>query len=211
VVDDKANIDRLIRHIASKKPDVVEFRLDQLDDPGPLEEIVRRKSFPAIATDKSDRGSTTTLELLSRAARTGFELVDVELSTASSGTAVEQLKSHGAEVILSFHDYSQTPSAGELTRILEAEKNAGGDICKVVTTALQPRDNLTVLDFVEREAPTTRLVSFAMGSYGVLSRILSPWFGAEFTFASISGDSKTADGQLSIDELRSVWQTLGLP
>jgi 3-dehydroquinate dehydratase-1 len=210
MVDDKVNITKLIEQIASKKPDLVEFRLDKLHEPGLLEEIVHRKSFPVIATDKSDRGSIATSELLSHAAAAGFDLVDIELSAALSNHIVKKLKSHGSEVIVSFHDRSRTPSSEDLRKVLQAEKKAGGDLCKVVTTAVKPSDNLTILGFVEDESTSTRLVSFAMGPHGVPSRILSPWFGAEFTFAAISEESKTADGQLSVDTLRMVWQTLGI-
>ena len=168
------------------------------------------KSFPVIATGKSDRGSNATLELLSRASAAGFDLVDIELSVASSNPIVKKLKSQGSEVIVSFHDYSRTPSSEELRKILQAEKNAGSDVCKVVTTAVKPSDNLAILGFVADESANTRLVSFAMGTCGIPSRILSPLFGAQFTFAAISEESKTADGQLSVDALRMVWQTLGI-
>ena len=210
MVDDKTNVAKLIEQISTKKPDLVEFRLDNLHEPRLLEEIANTKSFPVIATDKSNRGSIATLELLSHAAAAGFDMVDIELSTASSNSIVNKLKSHGSDVIVSFHDYSNTPSSDELRKVLQAEKKAGGDVCKVVTTALKPSDNLTILGFVQDESTKTRLVSFAMGAHGIPSRILSPWFGAEFTFAGISEESKTADGQLSVDALRMVWQTLGI-
>jgi len=209
MVDDKTNVAKLIEQISTKKPDLVEFRLDNLSEPRLLEEIANTKSFPVIATDKSNRGSIATLELLSHAAAAGFDMVDVELS-ASSNSIVNRLKSHGSDVIVSFHDYSNTPSPDELRKVLQAEKKAGGDVCKVVTTAVKPSDNLTILGFVQDESTKTRLVSFAMGAHGMPSRILSPWFGAEFTFAAISEESKTADGQLSVDALRMVWQTLGI-
>ena len=210
MVDDKSNVGKLIDQISVKKPDLVEFRLDKLHEPRLLEEIVNTKSFPVIATDKSNRASIASLELLSHAAAAGFDLVDIELSTASSNPIVKKLKSHGSEVIVSFHDYSRTPSFEQLRKVLQAEKESGGDVCKVVTTALKPSDNLAILGFVEEESANTRLVSFAMGSYGMPSRVLSPWFGAEFTFAAISEESKTADGQLSVDALRMVWQALGI-
>ena len=162
----KSNIAKLIEQIASKKPDLVEFRLDKLHEPGLLEEIVHRKSFPVIATDKSDRGSIATSELLSHAAAAGFDLVDIELSAALSNHIVKKLKSHGSEVIVSFHDRSRTPSSEDLRKVLQAEKKAGGDLCKVVTTAVKPSDNLTILGFVEDESTSTRLVSFAMGPHG---------------------------------------------
>ena len=206
---DESNVDTLMEQITSKRPDLLEVRLDKLEDQRILEEIAARKSFPVIATDKSERGLTSKLEMLSYAARVGFDMVDLDLAT-SDVASIKQLKSKGAEVILSFHNYSETPARDQLTKILEAEKKLGCDICKIVTTARLPRDTLTVLDFIQSESTGVRLVSFAMGPHGIPSRILSPWFGAEFTFASLSDKSKTADGQLTIDELRSAWRVLGL-
>jgi 3-dehydroquinate dehydratase type I len=208
MIDDKVNVAKLIDQISSKKPDLVEFRLDKLHEPRLLEEIVNSKSFPVIATDKSDSGSVASLGLLLHAAAAGFDLVDIELATASSDPIVRKLKSHGSEVIVSFHDYARTPPSEELTKLLQVEKKIGADVCKIVTTAVKPGDNLTILRFVEEESTNTRLVSFAMGPRGMPSRILSPLFGAEFTFAAISDESKTADGQLSVDSLRMVWQAL---
>jgi len=209
MVEDDSNIGTLMEQIASKKPDLLEIRIDKLQDHRILEGVVVRKSFPVIATDGSDRNLTSKLDQLAYAAGLGFDLVDLDLSTADAA-AVKQMKSKGARVILSFHDYSETPAQDQLNKILEAERRLGCDICKIVTTARLPRDNLTILGFVQNEAAKVRLVSFAMGMYGIPSRILSPWFGAEFTFASLSDKSKTAVGQLTIDELRSAWQILGL-
>jgi len=209
MVGDNANIDALMKEISAKKPDLVEFRLDKLHERKLIEEIARRKSFPIIATDKSDRGQRPKLSQLSDAAAHGFDFVDLDYS-ATDAAQVKQMKSEGAEVILSFHDYSRTPPKEELARILQAQKSLSGDISKLVTTALQPRDNLTVLDFLESQAANARLISFAMGRDGVPSRILSPFFGAEFTFAALSNKTQTGEGQLGIDELRSAWRILGL-
>jgi len=208
MVEDGTNVDSLMKQVASKKPDLLEIRLDRLHRRELIEEIANRKLNPLIATDRASRSARESLEQLSFAVSEGFDLVDLDLSVTDS-TTVKRLKSEGAEIILSFHDYSQTPPREELTRVLEAEKRLNGDICKIVTTACSPRDNLTILGFLESEAPKVRLVSFAMGNGGVPSRVLSPLFGAEFTFASLAAHSGTAEGQLSIDALRSAWQILG--
>ena len=208
-IEDDTEIDALMKQVTAKKPDLVEFRLEKLHERTQLEEIARKKSFPIIATDRSDRDQQKKREQLYYAAALGFDLIDLEVATADVAT-VKSMKSEGAEIVLSFHDYSQTPSTDDLAKILKAEKKLGGDIYKLVTTAQLPHDNLTILRFVENEAAKARVVSFAMGSQGVPSRILSPLFGAEFTFASLEENLKTAEGQLSIDELRSAWQILGL-
>ncbi len=188
---------------------MVEFRLDKLSNFGTLEAIAREKTAPAIATDKSNRDASTREKLLLGAASAGFEFVDVDLASMPSHT-IDEVRSHGAEVIVSFHDFSKTPSAEQLKQVLDSEVRAGGDVCKIVTTALSAHDNLSVLRFVAEKAGETRLVSFAMGRHGIPSRILSPLFGAEFTFASLNEAAKTADGQLTIDNVRSVWKLLGV-
>ncbi len=210
MVDGSENIDQLLGLISQKKPDLVEFRLDNLSNSGALEDIARKKTFPAIATDKSNRNAATTVKLLLGAASAGFEFVDVDLASPQTKPTVPKVKSLGAEVIVSFHDFSKTPSPDQLEKVLDSQIEAGSDICKVVTTALHPHDNLSILRFLDEKSAETRLVSFAMGNHGIPSRILSPLFGAEFTFASLAEASKTADGQLTIDNLRSVWQILGV-
>ena len=209
MVDDKTNVDSLIYQISTKKPDLLEIRMDKLEDRRILGQIFARKPSPLIATDRSDRDPSTKRERLIYAAGLGFEFIDLDLSNADTAT-VRQLKSKGARIILSFHDYSRTPSANELTKVVKSLTARGSDICKIVTTARLPRDNLTILGFLAKEVAHAKLVSFAMGSLGVPSRILSPWFGAEFTFAALSSDSTTAEGQLTIEQLRGAWQALGL-
>jgi 3-dehydroquinate dehydratase type I len=79
-----------------------------------------------------------------------------------------------------------------------------------VTNATNTDDNLTILAFVNEASHDARVVSFAMGKLGVPSRALSPIFGAEFTFAAMNEESRTAVGQLSIDDLRRVWRLLDI-
>ena len=110
----------------------MEFRLDQLNDRHLLRRITEKKSFPAIATDKSSRASTR--QLLDEAAAAGFEFVDIDLSSDGAEQMTKRLKSHGVQVILSFHDYSKTPSIDELRKVLDSERKVGGDVCKIVTT-----------------------------------------------------------------------------
>ncbi len=210
MVDDAEDTAGLIERVSQEKPDIVEFRLDKVHDPSTLRTIAQKKGFPAIATDKSNRDHAASKKLMSEAASAGFEYVDIDLASPLARDSINQVKSQRAEVIVSFHDFAKTPPVSELNRVLDSEMNANGDVCKIVTTARQPRDNLTLLNFVEAKAAATRLVSFAMGPQGVPSRILSPLFGAEFTFAALTREERTADGQLSIDNIRSVWHILGV-
>jgi 3-dehydroquinate dehydratase-1 len=199
-----------VKQISEKNPDLVELRLDKVRNLHVLERIGKVKMFPLIATDKSNRETVEKEKMLLTAASSGFEYVDVDASSDTTSSLVQMAKAFGSKVITSFHDYSGTPALGDLKEILRSEEKGPGDLFKIVTTAQHPRDNLTVLELLESKPPDTKLVSFAMGSLGVPSRVLSPLFGAEFTFAALSDNSATADGQLSIDKLRGAWQSLGL-
>jgi 3-dehydroquinate dehydratase len=49
-----------------------------------------------------------------------------------------------------------------------------------------------------------------MGELGKTSRLLSPVFGAFFTFACLDETRKTAKGQLTIEEMKQAYETLGI-
>jgi 3-dehydroquinate dehydratase len=49
-----------------------------------------------------------------------------------------------------------------------------------------------------------------MGELGKPSRLLSPLFGAFFTIASFERGKETASGQLTIQEMKTAYQALGL-
>ncbi len=204
------DIPRLAAEISAKHPDLVEFRLDRIRDAGSIREINRLKNCPTIATDRGKRNVGESAKLLLAAADVGFDYVDLELASTDMTSKMDELKSRGAKVIISWHDFRDTPSLQELDKVMSAEKSAGADMCKIVTTALKPSDNLRVLEFLEDRATSGGLVSFAMGELGKPSRVLCPIFGSEFTFASLTDSDATADGQLSIDQLRSTWQLLGI-
>lgn len=204
------DIDQLLTQITQKQPDIVEFRLDKLNDLNAVEMIARKKTIPAIATDRALRDPAIGKKLLLSAASSGFEYVDIDVSSPDVKDIVKMCNAKGAKVIVSSHNLRATPSESELGKTLSSVKDMGAEICKVVTTATHPGDNLKILKFVEDKSAETKIVSFAMGQLGIPSRILCPMFGAEFTFAAFSQESRTADGQLSIEDLRSVWQLLGV-
>ena len=85
-----------------------------------------------------------------------------------------------------------------MEKILKQEIDSGANVCKIVTTAKKIEDNLAVLNFVSSMSSKAKLVCFCMGEHGKVSRLLSPMFGAFFTFASLELGSETAAGQMAI-------------
>ena len=211
MVEGSDKIDNLMEQISNKKPELVEFRFDKISDLSILDTIAQaKKEFKTIATDKAQRDTTSRKKFLQTAAELGFNFVDLDVDDPHSSEFIPTLRGSKTQLIISYHDLSGTPDQNVLSEVLNREKSCGGNVYKIVTTAKYPRDNLTVLSFVENNAATARLVSFAMGPLGIPSRVLSPLFGAEFTFASLREQSRTAEGQLTIDNLRNVWKILGV-
>jgi 3-dehydroquinate dehydratase I len=132
------------------------------------------------------------------------------LSSPKLQSFVNQVKSLGAKCVVSFHDYFKTPSILELNRILEREVSSGADVYKIVTTAKKNEDNLTLLQFIQGAPIRKKPVCFAMGEKGKTSRLLSPIFGSFFTFASIEHGNETASGQMTVQEMRTAYELLGL-
>lgn len=146
-----------------------------------------------------------TRELLA-ALELGAAIIDIELATPGVGYIVKKI--HGrAKCIVSYHNIKETPSLKDLKVILERELSAGADICKVVTTARSIADNLTVLRLI-KEFPRVKMVAFAMGAAGQVSRILCSLVGGHFTYTSIKKGRESADGQITVSELRKIYEMI---
>ncbi len=74
----------------------------------------------------------------------------------------------------------------------------GADMAKIATMIKVNRDNSKILSLYK--APG-RLVAIGMGELGKISRIVAPFLGAEFTYASLTDDNTTAPGQISYKRL----------
>jgi 3-dehydroquinate dehydratase type I len=193
--------------------DFIEIRLDRLKDclenHRGLADLTAHGKTPKIATDKASRSETEHYQMLLGAAKSGFEYVDVEISTPKLEDLVKELKSLDAKPIVSFHKFDGSLSISELNNVLEREISSGAEVCKIVTTAKRMKDNLTTLNFTSTASSKTKVVCFCMGELGKVSRLLSPMFGGFFTFASLEHGNETATGQLTIQEMKAAYKLLG--
>ena len=204
---------QLIEKAEAAHADFIEIRLDRLKDclenHRGLADLTAHGKTPKIATDKASRSETEHYQMLLGAAKSGFEYVDVEISTPKLEDLVKELKSLDAKPIVSFHKFDGSLSISELNNVLEREISSGAEVCKIVTTAKRMRDNLTTLNFTSTASSKTKVVCFCMGELGKVSRLLSPMFGGFFTFASLEHGNETATGQLTIQEMKAAYKLLG--
>jgi 3-dehydroquinate dehydratase type I len=207
---------RLIEKAEDAHADLIEVRLDSFKDHSRLADVAAHGKALKIAACKLHMlhgkfsGTETEQQLLLNAAKSGFDYVDVDLTQSKLNETVKELKRLGAKLIVSFHDFAETPAPAELDKVLEREIALGADVCKIVTTAKQVEDNLVLLNFTATACSKAKFVCFAMGEHGKVSRLMSPLFGGYFTFASLERGSETAAGQMTIQEMRAAYELLGL-
>ena len=206
----------LIERAEKAKANLVEVRMDYLEAPTNLSELVKSTKIPLIATNKlsSEKGFYAGTEnerqqTLLTAAKNGFEYVDVNLSSPKLKETIDKLKPFAAKPIVSYHKFDGSLSASEMEKVLEQEIASGASVCKIVTTAKKIEDNLAVLNFVSTQLSKANLVCFCMGEQGKISRLFSPMFGAFFTFASLDEGRETGAGQMTVQDMRAVYDLLG--
>ena len=191
--------------------DLVELRLDflkslKLEE---LRRLVSKFAERAIVTLRPSwegggyRGSEEErIRIVEEIASEKPAYVDLELMTRDLEKISRRLRKH-TRLIVSFHDFSETPSEEALAT--RAQRCLSyGDLGKIVAMSSSFSDNLRILGLYGREdLPSGKLIAFAMGEKGVISRILSPILGSPIAYACLPGE-EVAPGQLTLHELREI-------
>jgi 3-dehydroquinate dehydratase/shikimate dehydrogenase len=185
------------RRDAEANADLVELRLDSVEDPdvgGALSGRMR----PVIITCRpiweggAFRGSEEERrQILAGALDEGAEYVDVE----SQAGFTDLVRRGGRRVVLSMHDFKGVPpDLSERVRAIRAERPG---VVKVAVTAGRLSDCLPLFELARQvgsgpgdEGPAFAWI--AMGMAGIVTRVLAARFGSCWTYA---GDG-VAPGQL---------------
>lgn len=202
---------------AVRENTLLEFRLDYLAKP--LAALPKLREFldshrevTAIATcrRKANGGKftgtiATQMEILQKAAAAGFHIVDVELQTAQGRkqTDWKKLRTLGAAVLVSYHDFKTTK---DLEKIYERIQPLKPDFIKIVSTARRLADNVTMMRFLESKEDEGNVVGICMGDQGIISRVLGLRAGSRFTFAAATVGEETAPGQIAARTLAETYR-----
>ena len=195
----------------------LEFRLDYL--PKPLLALPKLKEFlyersdvTAVATcrrvaagGKFKGTIANELEVLEKAAVAGCHLVDVELQTADAlkKGQLEKLRSLGAALMISYHDFAATK---DLDGIFERIRPYEPEFIKIVSTAKTLSDNVVMMRFLERARDLASVVGICMGDQGIISRVLGLRAGSVFTFAAATVGDETGPGQIAARTLEETFR-----
>jgi len=146
------------------------------------------------------------IKLLKKLSLQGPAFIDIELSTLKEKPETAKvLRVENTSLIVSWHDFSKTPSFNKLSEVYKEEVLLG-DFAKIVTFAKVFSDNAKILSLY-KTANNGKLISFCMGDRGIISRILCTTMGSPFTYAALD-DNGTAPGQIPIKELRRIYDVI---
>ena len=195
---------------ALKKSDYAEIRFDFLNPnlvPDALQQIKKdlRKCVctlrPVSEGGKFSGSEKNRISIMKLIAEYNPFLLDVELNTLSKNKNLRRyLKNTGTDILVSWHNFKQTPSNSALKKKLTQMKKISNNI-KIVTMAKSINDATQVLSLYKNN--NTKLIAFSMGNYGRISRILCLFLGSPYTYASLG--KPIAPGQFSVDEVKSIF------
>lgn len=226
VATDQAALLDQAREVCSFTPDVIEWRVDKFEvlntetvlaALGALREtignipliftcrVVHEGGFQEIAAE--DR-----LRLNKAAIASGqADLIDTEMSNGEAMVAGMKAacQKAGCPLILSYHNFDETPDEAFILDRLVTAGRLGADVAKTAVMPKTYKDVLTLLSATytaRTEHLEIPIITMSMGAEGGITRIAGGLFGSDLTFAL--GKASSAPGQIPIADLRRAWTAL---
>lgn len=140
-----------------------------------------------------------------------IDMIDVELFTGDEEVKalVDFAHANNVFVVISNHDFYQTPAKDEIVSRLRKAQQLGGDIPKIAVMPNTTSDVLTLLDAtltMSEQFADRPIITMSMAGKGVISRLAGEVFGSALTFGAASKAS--APGQVAVSELKGVLSLL---
>ncbi|NJD52314.1 MAG: type I 3-dehydroquinate dehydratase [Candidatus Methanoperedens sp.] len=191
--------------------DILELRIDLInEDPFKILIELKKLGLPVIITNRMKKeggawqGSEEERihELISLIQYA--DIVDIELCAEKKDLVINEAKRAGKKVIISTHDFQDTPDNEVMAGFIRESFEAGADIAKIAVMPHSLDDVLRLLDVTLHSSG--QVCTIAMGEIGKHSRIMAPLYGSVMTYGYV--DIPVAPGQLRVDELKNMLQLL---
>ena len=187
---------------------MIELRLDLIKEPpsellplipGNLETILTCR--PGVYSEEERTN------LLNAGMKLGVSYVDLEIETPAGQmeALTRAARQSGTGVIVSYHNFERTADREDLESVMIACYEKGGEIAKIATQVNAPEDVRNLLSLYDLPG---KKVIVGMGPKGSITRVMGPYLGAAFTFASVEKGGETAPGQLTVQQLNEIYNMI---
>lgn len=210
----------------SSSADIVEWRLDYFNDLEDTAEIIATAKrlidilgeLPLIITlrDRAEGGKRQIADSdylnLYTQLMLSTEVTAIDVEWQRDATITNQVitfaHTHQVRVIISHHEFENTPARDQMISQLEGMAQLDGDVVKLAVMPESNDDvlNLMVATHAASQKLTQPIITMAMGSLGAVTRVAGQTFDSVLTFASVYNQS--APGQLTVDQTRRILKVI---
>ncbi|MBI2085743.1 type I 3-dehydroquinate dehydratase [Candidatus Daviesbacteria bacterium] len=170
---------------------------------GKLIFVFRRQNLEKIKLSFDKR-----VEIISLLSKFNIFL-DLDFLTQYEELEYMQQKNIIIKLILSFHNYKETPSLDHLKNLINKMKRYTPAIFKVSTFCKEETDALNLLNLILiLKAQKLKYIVLGMGEEGFITRIFGTIWGNEITFAPKTLSEKSAQGQLTKKQLEDIFSKI---
>lgn len=212
-IDDKDILKNKITEAFNKGSDLVELRFDFLSTFNNIDTLLNsisefnHRSVFTLRTKNEggmfEMSEFKRIDILKKLSEIQPLFVDIEYNLISENEDfADWLDNNNIRIIASWHDFSKTPSREFLIDLID-NMRIFSNFIKVVTTAKNIEDSITMLELYDSIDTQINLIAFAMGEYGILSRVLGPIIG-DMPFGYATLDKPLAPGQLTLTHIKSI-------
>ncbi|MDR0361806.1 MAG: type I 3-dehydroquinate dehydratase [Planctomycetota bacterium] len=195
----------LLSRSAREPVDVVELRLDALEETPLVEILVKASPYPVVAVCRSEKEgghfsgtAKARRETLRKAVLAGAKYVDAESAD------LEHIgEREGLIRIASFHDFKKTPANLE-AKAMELAANPLADWVKIAVAAQKTADNLKI--FAALGSLPKPAVAAAVNDIGLVTRILGHRFGSRMAIGCLAEGLETTPAQPTARDLRDLYR-----
>ena len=202
------DIDRSTALEVLKSEALCELRLDLLQEIEPFAELLTAGAKLVVTCRPNGKQpDSIRVELFKAAIKHAVYAIDLDLDDPLLPSLKEQILSSHVKLILSYHNFLNTPEIEKLNELRDSAFNTGANIFKLATQVNNKNDVIRLLSLLEDKREQ---IIIGMGELGKVVRVTAPYLGSVFSYVGTS-NSKTAPGQLSSLELKECWKILGEP
>jgi 3-dehydroquinate dehydratase-1 len=188
---------------------LLELRLDMLQlTKEQIKRILQCKA-KIIATCRSNGANDNTrMEQLCYAIENGAAMTDIEIEAPPDyrRRLTQCAQRNNCSIIISYHNYTHTPSAAALLTIAKSAQKMNADITKIAAMAHSAADAARLMGLYDA-CKDQQLVSIGMGKAGEITRIAAIPLGAPFTYAALLGHA-AAPNQIDHQRLTQIFHLI---